>query len=308
MLAFLPSKIKGLISAILFGLNTTFWCVLLYPFVLLKLITPSSDLRRLWSKAMVAIGEKWIAFNGFEIRLMQGKKLHWDVEGLDGLNQNSSYLVCANHQSWVDIVVLQKIFNRRIPFLRFFLKKQLLYVPLLGGAWWALDFPFMRRYSKSYLHRHPEKRGRDLETTRKACEKFRDLKISILNFAEGTRFTREKHDQQHSPFKHLLLPKSGGMAAVLDSMGRQFDALIDVTIHYPKGAVSLWELFCGKLDEVVVRVRRIQIPTEFRSGDCLADPHYRERMQAWVRQIWLEKDALLDSLARRPDHLSSDVI
>src|SRR5579863_10046354 len=104
-------------------------------------------------------------------------RTRWVVDGLQGLNRGGWYLVLSNHQSWVDIPVLQRTFNRRIPFLKFFLKQQLKWVPVLGLAWWALDFPFMQRYSKETLEQHPELRGKDKEATRIACERFRDLPV-----------------------------------------------------------------------------------------------------------------------------------
>ena len=138
---------RGLLTALFFAANTLFWCVLLYFFVLLKLLSPIKSLRDFFSRVMVSIAENWISGNSFGLGLFQ--KIHWDVQGDQKLDKNHSYLVCANHQCWVDIVVLQQVFNRRIPFLRFFIKQSLVYVPVLGGAWWALDFPFMKRYSKT---------------------------------------------------------------------------------------------------------------------------------------------------------------
>ena len=240
MLWFLPRPIKGVVSSIILILNTLFWSVFIYFFVIIKILSPIKSLRDWASKQMVAAGENWIGMNSFEARLMH--KIEWDVEGVDPLDPNKSYLVCSNHRSWVDIVALQTVFNRKIPFLRFFLKRDLLYVPFLGIAWWALDFPFMRRYSKEYLAKHPEMRGRDLATTRKACERFKGQPISILNFLEGTRFTQAKHDKMKSPFHHLLTPKTGGLAFVLQTMGSQFDALLDVTLYYPEGSPTLWKL------------------------------------------------------------------
>ncbi|MEZ4565573.1 MAG: 1-acyl-sn-glycerol-3-phosphate acyltransferase [Desulfobacterales bacterium] len=50
--------------------------------------------------------------------------IRWDVQGLEGFSTDDSYLVISNHRSWTDIFVLQHIFNHRIPFLKFFLKKE----------------------------------------------------------------------------------------------------------------------------------------------------------------------------------------
>ena len=104
----------------------------------------------------------WIGVNSAMIRLFT-RGHDWRIDGVEHLRRDGRYLVLANHQSWVDIVVLQDVFNRRIPFLKFFLKQQLIWVPVLGLAWWALDFPFMRRYTREELERHPEWRGRDVE-------------------------------------------------------------------------------------------------------------------------------------------------
>ena len=246
---------------------------------------------------MIGFAENWIGFNSFEASLMH--EIDWQITGLKDLRRDRSYLVCANHQSWIDIVVLQHVFNRRIPFLRFFLKSQLIWVPFLGGAWWALDFPFMKRYSKSYLEKHPEKRGEDLKTTRKACERFSGSKISVLNFLEGTRLTKAKHDRLKSPYKNLLIPKAGGVAFVLDAMGKQFHSFLDVTIFYPEGAASLWGLFSGRVDRVRVHVEEIFFPpellNEMANGQYFENAGIREKIQNWIREVWEKKDQRIEA-------------
>jgi 1-acyl-sn-glycerol-3-phosphate acyltransferase len=296
VLKFLPGPVKGSLASLMFAVNTVFWCLLIYPFAALKMILPFAGARRLCTAAMVALAENWISVNSFEIALFHELRFH--VQGVGGLDKNKSYLVIANHQSWVDIVILQQIFNRRIPFLRFFLKKELLYVPFLGLAWWALDFPFMKRHSKAYLEKYPEKRGEDLITTQRACEKFQGSHISVLNFIEGTRFTQTKHSKQNSPYLHLLSPKTGGVAFVIEAMGAQFDAILDVTIVYPKGAVSLWQLFSGQLDDVYVEVQKIPLPASLAKGGYLANDDIRRSFQSWVREIWVNKDKLIDRLKK----------
>lgn len=169
-------------------------------------------------------------------------------------------------------------------------------MPVLGLAWWALDFPFVKRYSRETLASNPHLKGKDLEITRKACRKFCDIPVSIMNFAEGTRFTRTKHQRQKSPYTHLLRPRSGGIAFVLNAMGDQMASILDVTIVYPRGgAPSFWEMLCGRLQEVIVRVREIPVTEELR-GDYFNDPAYRSRFQAWLNQLWLEKDARIGAI------------
>ena len=200
--------------------------------------------------------------------------------GPGGPEYQHSYLVTSNHQSWVDILVLQYQLNRRIPLLRFFLKQELIWVPIIGLCWWALDFPFMKRYSKAYLARHPEKKGQDLATTRKACAKFSRIPVAVFNFLEGTRFTRAKHDEQQSPFRHLLKPKAGGIAFVLDAMGEQLKTLVNVTIHYPDGSPTFWCLLSGRLKDVVVRFEELEIPRQFVGKSYDQDAGYRAGIPA----------------------------
>ena len=215
---------------------------------------------------------------------------------METLSLKDWYLVVANHQSWVDILVLQKIFNRKIPFLKFFLKKELIYVPVIGICWWALDFPFMKRYSAAFLAKHPELKGKDVETTRKACEKFRYKPVSVMNFLEGTRFTPEKHEKQQAPYAHLLKPKAGGISFVLNAMGEHLHKLLDVTIYYPKGSPSFWDYISGKVQDIRVRVRVLPIEPGW-IGDY-EDPQYRQQFQQWVNQLWLDKDQQLATLKK----------
>ena len=205
-------------------------------------------------------------------------------------------MVNCNHQSWVDILVLQHLLNRRIPMLKFFLKRQLIYVPVIGIAWWALDFPFMRRHTDAQLKRHPEKRFDDIEATRRACAKFALVPTSVMNFAEGTRFTHSKHRAQHSPYRHLLRPKAGALALALGALGGKFDSLLDVTIVYPHGAPTFWQFLCGNVRHVVVRARQVPIPADLRGGDYARDPKFRKAFQHWLQALWQEKDATIAGL------------
>jgi 1-acyl-sn-glycerol-3-phosphate acyltransferase len=214
----------------------------------------------------------------------------WDVQGLESLHPSGWYLVASNHQSWVDILVLQRIFHGRIPFLKFFLKRELIWVPVIGLAWWALDFPFMTRGSNRGSLR------KDLEATRRACEKFKRIPTSVMNFVEGTRMTPAKRVQQNSPYRHLLRPKIGGLAIALATMGEQFEALLDVTIVYPHGAPSFWDLLCGRLDAVIVHVRQREIPADMLGMAQAGERARQVRIGRWVEQQWIEKDRLIDEL------------
>ena len=272
-------------------LNTFIMVMPLYLLALLKLI-PIDGLRVVLSRGLVVIAETWIAINSGIIKLFSQVK--FEVEGADSLVHDQWYLVTSNHQSWADILVLQSVLNRRVPFLKFFLKQELIKVPLLGLAWWALDFPFMKRYSREEIERNPSLKGKDLETTRKACEKFGLFPTSVMNFFEGTRFTREKHDRQQSPYQHLLKPKSGGAAFTLGAMAGKLNTLLDVTIVYPRGTDrSLFAFLGGAIDRVQVVIRQLPIPDWTSQGDYENDAEFRERFQLWISELWHDKDAII---------------
>jgi 1-acyl-sn-glycerol-3-phosphate acyltransferase len=298
MLGFLPPVVRGAIAFVLLVLNTLFWCALLFVFALIKLLLPFEPVRARVDPVLNAIATCWIACNSGWMRLTQ--RTAWDVDGVAQLDYEGWYLVNCNHQTWVDIFVLQHLLNRRIPLLKFFLKQQLIYVPVIGLAWWALDFPFMQRHSKSALRKNPGRREQDSEATRRACAKFARVPTSVMNFAEGTRFTAQKHQTQGSPYRHLLKPKAGALALALNAMGAQFHSLIDMTIVYPGGAPTFWEFLCGRTPRVVVRARQLPIPPEFCVADYAADKAFRTSFHRWLTQLWRDKDGQIDALLHAP--------
>ena len=284
-------NIRAVLALVAMFCNTLVLVPALYLLALLKLI-PIEPLRVLLSRGLVVIAETWIGINNAIIALLSS--VRWQVVGLEGLSKNQWYFVVSNHQSWSDILVLQRTFNRRIPFLKFFLKQELIKVPLLGLAWWALDFPFMKRYSKAELEKNPALKGKDLETTRAACEKFQYFPTSVMNFLEGTRFTQAKHDQQQSPFRYLLKPKSGGAAFTLGAMSGKLKTLLDITIVYPQAAPkTLFAFLGGAVSNVKVIIRQQIIPEWASQGDYENDAAFRERFQQWINELWTDKDALL---------------
>ncbi len=291
MLSSLPPVLRGVAASLTLALGTPVLTLLMFPLALVKLLVPSVAVRRLCDRALTALAAAWVAINNAWITAVRPTCLpDWDVQGLDGLDPRGWYLVSSNHQSWVDIVVLQRIFHGRIPFLKFFLKRELIWVPVIGLAWWALDFPFMKRGKGSGA------RGSDLQATREACEKFKRIPTSVINFVEGTRFTPAKHAQQRSPYGHLLKPKIGGVGVALATMGEQFTALLDVTIVYPGGAPRFWELMCGRIEAITVRVQVRPIPAELLGGDPVGDKAYRRLLSDWVDEQWRDKDLLIEQL------------
>lgn len=284
-------QLRGTVAFSVLTLNTIFWFLPLLLLALVKLALPVPAARCAITRVLMRIGENWVDGNRAILAGMGSRA--WRADGVDALARHGWYLVIANHQTWVDIVVLQTAFNRRIPFLKFFIKQELIWFPLLGIAWWALDMPFMKRYSPSYLAKHPGKKGRDREATRKACEKFRRTPTSIINFVEGTRFSEEKRRRRESPYRHLLPPRTGGIAVALSSMGELFDAVLDVTLYYPQGAPTFWGMCCGDRVSVEVTVGRLPVEPAILAGDDGGDREFRRRVHRWISRLWRQKDRQL---------------
>jgi 1-acyl-sn-glycerol-3-phosphate acyltransferase len=295
----LPAPLRGAVAVALLVVNTLVCCSALFVVALVRLVLPWHAVRRVVDPVLNAIATAWIAGNSGWMRLTQ--RTAWDVSGIAELDYRGWYLVTCNHQSWVDIFVLQHLLNRRIPLLKFFLKRELIWVPVMGLAWWALDFPFMRRHSEAVLIKHPEKRLEDLETTRRACAKFALVPTSVMNFVEGTRYTPAKHAQQRSHFRHLLKPRAGGLAMALTALGDRFDSLLDVTIVYPDGTPGFWQFLRGDVPRITVRAVRRPIPAGFSSADAASDPNHRRQVQRWLLELWREKDAQVEALLTGQD-------
>ncbi|WP_300455726.1 acyltransferase [Desulfobacula sp.] len=293
MLYFLPHPLKGILSIVLYALNTICLTLPLILFSFFKFIVPVQSFIVILDKLLIAIATLWIGINSFNSKLFC--KIDWDIRGLEKLKEKEWYLVLSNHQSWVDILVLQTTLNQKIPMLKFFLKQELIWVPFLGLAWWALDFPFMKRYSKKQLIEKPHLKGKDIANTKKACEKFKHTPISIINFVEGTRFTPQKKMSQNNHFKYLLSPKAGGIAFVLNSMGDYFHNIIDITIVYPDKIPTFWEYISGRVHKIIIDFDVIPL-TDSLIGDYSNDPEYKDHFFKWLNRLWQKKDEKINAL------------
>lgn len=294
MLHFLPAPLKGTLAAAFILLNTLILFPILLVFAVIKLLLPIALIRKGCTILLNRIAWIWIGFNNLLVDALH--KVEWDLRGVEGLDRKHWYFVTCNHQSWADIPAIQYALNSRIPLLKFFLKKELIWVPLLGTAWWALDFPFMHRHTKAQIARRPELKGKDIAATQAACEKFRYTPVTIFNFMEGTRFTPEKHDAQNSPYQHLLKPRAGGTAFVFGAMGDMIHTMLDVTIVYPNGRGGFWNYLCGRINRIIVDIRVRDIPAQFSGMDYENNRETRAHFQRWISEIWAEKDARIEEL------------
>ncbi len=288
--------LRALAVLICLLLNLLVWGTLVLLGGLFKLLT-FGDARRKIILRLSRLAELWVAGNGLIFDTFLSTR--WDISGVENLRLDAHYLVLANHTSWVDIFAVLYAFHGRAAFIRFFLKHVLIWSPIMGQACWALEFPFMHRYTPEYLKQHPEKRGRDLATTRRFCQRYRGIPVTILNFIEGTRFSRQKHEDQQSPYRFLLRPRVGGISFVLASLGDQLDAVIDVTLVYPRRDVTMWDFVTNKLPWIRVHARHLDVPESFTNAAVTEPGPERERLKQWVEQVWLEKDAEIASFLGR---------
>lgn len=282
--------LKAILVTFLFTITTV---IVFFPLMILavfKLLLPMESFQKQIHRSSDWCASQWMSFNNWQQKILLPTKIY--TEGLENLSLEQWYLMIANHQSWVDILVILRLFNGRIPYIKFFLKQSLLYIPFMGQCFWALDFPFMRRYTREQLRKHPELKGKDIEQTRKSCEVFRHNPVTIINFMEGTRFTQTKHDQQQSVYRYLLMPKAGGVSFALEAMNGQLKQLLDVTIFYPGKIPTYWEYASGRVEKIQVYLQQLPI-TDNLIGNYADDEKYREEFQNWVNQMWQEKDQRL---------------
>jgi 1-acyl-sn-glycerol-3-phosphate acyltransferase len=296
--------LKGLAALLTLSVSTIVLTLFLSVVAIFKLLAPTDAARNRVQLWLAGIAETWIGINSAVLGWYRGTE--WDIELPEGLDYQGCYLVVCNHQSWVDIPVLQRCFNRRLPLLRFFIKSQLIWVPFLGQAWWAMDFPFMKRASKDQIARKPGLKGRDLENARIACEKLSEIPVAMMSFPEGTRFSAAKRDASGSPYQNLLKPRIGGIGQVLYALAEPLDGMVDVTISYASrgdgdSAPTLWQLVSGDVKKIVVRAQLHDIPAELRGRNFRTDKDFRNALQTWVEAAWQEKDKLISELKRESD-------
>lgn len=292
------SKMKGEIFygvlSILFLICTSFLSFL--PILLIGIIKllPINAVKIACTKSVDKIATVWIELNNTILDKLH--PLNWHIAGSASLHPDHWYLVVANHQSWLDIVILQRLFNRKIPVLKFFIKDQLKWVPFLGFAWWAMGCPFMKRYSKSYLEKYPHKKGQDIKITLKAMQLFKLLPTTLMNFVEGTRYDVLKKAAKKSPYQHLLQPKAGGISFALGTLGEKVHSLLDVTILYPQGGLSFWDFLCGRLNQVKIYIQQIEIPKQFTTMAITENDALQSEFRRWLNTQWALKDHLLTNM------------
>lgn len=270
--------IRGVAATMFVVVGSIFWCTTLYLFYLVRVLVIRKPWRVAVGGAMDRLVDGWVGTNTVGMKLCRVARFRVTESG-EPLNRRSWYAIVSNHQSWADILILQMVFLSRTPVVKFFTKRELIYVPFVGLAMWTLGFPYVYRYSREKIAANPSLRGRDREATLKACERFKERPVAALGFCEGTRFTTEKHARTSSPYRHLLKPRTGGLSYVLEALRDKIEHVVDVTIVYAGEAPGFWAFLCGKCAEVHVHIETVPASEFWERG-------LRDR----VDELWREKD------------------
>lgn len=281
-------NIRGTAVFLFLLIHTFLHAMPLYFSCLFRLIFP----HRLFIQFIFPINTRiiasWVRVNNWMIRHLFKTQIHVIHE--DPLYSDKWYVLSANHQNWFDVFAIFFAVQDKIPFAKYFVKHSIHYYPFLQLSIWALDCPAMKRYSQEQMQANPALRKKDLETANKACETMTHRPTCMMNFTEGTRFSQKKHAKQHSPYQHLLKPKAGGIAFVLNALGDKLAGVLDITIAYPNHRVNFWHFLRGDIREVTIHTKLIPIPQSLIKGDYQNDEAYRGKFKQWLDGIWKEKD------------------
>ena len=258
-----------------------------------RAVIPLKSFKLFLAKISNKIGDLTVYGLKLIMLLMHGNNIQ--VINNEKYDMNKWYMAMSNHQSWADIFVLLTVANKKIPLLKFFMKKELWWIPFVFLANKTLNMPFVNRHSKKAIEKNPSLRTKDYENTLKSCKRFLRAPSTIFSYAEGTRFTSEKHKAQNSKYKNLLQPKIGGMATALSAMP-EIDTLINFSVVYKSKKRSAWSFLNGEMKDVKVFIKSYKIPENLKNRNYGSDHFYREEFKEWIEEIWDEKDRKIDEL------------
>ena len=259
-------------------------------FSLIKIIIPIKSIRYHCTTAVQWLASFWVSFAIMITELFSPTEIEFEQNA--EFNNKDSYLIISNHKSWLDTLILMLAFHKKIPFPKFFMKFQMFFVPLIGMVCWALEFPAMKRYSKDYIAKHPEKKGKDIEMTQRYCQNLSDRPTTIVNFVEGTRYTKEK--AVNSQYSYLLNPKAGGIAVILKSLSDKMVGVLNTTIVYDNPNQTLWDFMIRKTKKIKVKVDFIPI-VDVPLGDYFNCSKDKQAFQEWLNNLWSNKDEYIES-------------
>ena len=254
---------------------------------------PTKSFKKYISKISNKIGDLTVYGLKIILLLMHGDTIK--VFDENKFDRNTWYMAMSNHQSWADIFVLLVAAHKRIPLLKFFMKKELRWIPFIYLANKTLNMPFVNRHSKKEIESNPSLRLKDYQNTLEACKRFMRSPSTIFSYAEGTRNDPMKHKSQNSPYNNLLIPRVGGMATALSAMP-EIETLVDYSVVYKSDKRDAWSFLKGEMKDVKILVKEHKIPKHLKNKDYSEDKVYRDDFKKWIEEIWVEKDKNMDNL------------
>ncbi len=175
---------------------------------------------------------------------------------------NQGHILMANHQSWLDILVLLAVFETHIPPLRFVMKDSLQWVPVVGLICRVLGYPLIDRTK-------PKKAYQQLKHS---VHTSTEVSTWVI-FPEGTRFHPSKTT---SPHAKVLIPKPAGLFTLIQLLKDHHPTILDVTIQY-QGASSFLAFFQGNIPHMTVHHHTV-IP-----------PEDKKAFSHWLKSLWHQK-------------------
>jgi len=242
-------------------------CVLI-PVAIVNLLIPLPVV----SKAcfvLVKVLYRWcVLVDSFWMKRVVGIEL--DIIG-EAESHRSPVVIC-NHQSWFDIPLIQEVVASRGPIVKFLVKEELVWVPIIGWICLALNFPRLKRGKKK------GDRKSDFSIIEKTT-KSHGKDGALLVFPEGTRFTPVKQMNQKSPYKRLLKPRAGGIKVIKNNMDPD-TPLIDITIDYGESRPNIWKCLHGDPAKIKITIEHFKLAQ-------------LESVEDWLNDRWHQKDKIL---------------
>jgi 1-acyl-sn-glycerol-3-phosphate acyltransferase len=289
----IKSSLVGFITLILIIIELTIGFGTLAIVNVPRAVFPFKSLKIKLAKISNSIGEYTVYGLKIIMKIMHRDSMQ--VFDNNEFDKNAWYMAISNHQSWADIFILLVAAHKRIPLLKFFMKKELAWIPFIFLANKTLNMPFVNRHSKKELEKNPNLRNKDYENTLKACKRFLRSPSTIFSYAEGTRNDAAKHKAQNSSYKNLLIPRIGGIATALSAMPN-INVLVDYSVVYKSEKRGAWSFLKGDMKDVKVLVRKYDIPENLKNKNYSTDAEYRENFKNWIEAIWIEKDQEIERL------------
>lgn len=290
------NKLKRFVVGILtFFAILTILSIALTPLVIINIprIIPNKKLKQKLGSISNTMGTATVGAIAISLSLLH--QLEWEFEIPENLSINDWYIAMSNHQSWADIFILLIAGHKKIPLLKFFMKKELQWIPIIYLVHKTIDMPFLHRHSPEQIKANPELKKLDFENAKTAAKRFSRNPSTAFSFAEGTRFSQFKHLEQQSPYPNLLKPKVGALSIALSGMP-EVKTLIDFTIVYSSNKRTAWQFLCGDLNKAKIIAKTYKIPKNLQSYTYENKSEYRKQFQLFIDEIWQKKQSMISEL------------